>query len=47
MVLDQKMKSTVFSAVAVSIGYVLLGWDFTTVLGNPLLVVWHRFVTRY
>lgn len=32
MVLDQKMKSTVFSAVAVSIGYVLLGWDFTTVL---------------
>jgi hypothetical protein len=28
------MKSTVFSAVAVSIGYILLGWDFTTVLGN-------------
>lgn len=26
------MKSTVFSAVAVSIGYILLGWDFTTVL---------------
>ncbi|XBH84632.1 hypothetical protein VPH35_072756 [Triticum aestivum] len=31
------MKSIVFSAVAVSIGYVLLGWDFTRVLGNPLL----------
>ncbi|KAF0894896.1 hypothetical protein E2562_004899 [Oryza meyeriana var. granulata] len=26
------MKTTVFSAVAVSIGYTLLGWDFTTVL---------------
>ncbi|XP_006663052.1 monosaccharide-sensing protein 2-like [Oryza brachyantha] len=26
------MKSTVFSAVAVSIGYTLLGWDFTAVL---------------
>jgi hypothetical protein len=34
IVLDQKMNSTVFSAVAVSIGYILLGWDFTTVLGN-------------
>lgn len=32
IVLDQKMNSTVFSAVAVSIGYILLGWDFTTVL---------------
>ncbi|EEE52485.1 hypothetical protein OsJ_34668 [Oryza sativa Japonica Group] len=35
IVLDEMMKSTVFSAVAVSIGYTLLGWDFTTVLGNP------------
>uniref|UniRef100_A0A0D9XUA4 Major facilitator superfamily (MFS) profile domain-containing protein n=2 Tax=Leersia perrieri TaxID=77586 RepID=A0A0D9XUA4_9ORYZ len=32
IVLDEMMKSTVFSAVAVSIGYTLLGWDFTTVL---------------
>jgi hypothetical protein len=33
------MKSTVFSAVVVSIGYILLGWDFAALLGNvfPLL----------
>ncbi|KAL5204447.1 hypothetical protein ABZP36_009318 [Zizania latifolia] len=30
------MKSTVFSALAVSIGYALLGWDFTTVLEASL-----------
>jgi hypothetical protein len=27
------MKSTVFSAVVVSIGYALLGWDFAALLG--------------
>ncbi|KAG8090521.1 hypothetical protein GUJ93_ZPchr0011g26939 [Zizania palustris] len=30
------MKPTVFSALAVSIGYALLGWDFTTVLEASL-----------
>jgi len=28
------MKSTVFSAVVVSIGYALLGWDFAALFGN-------------
>jgi hypothetical protein len=28
------MKSTVFSALVVSIGYTLLGWDFATLLGT-------------
>jgi len=32
IVLDE-MKSTVFSAVVVSIGYALLGWDFAALLG--------------
>ena len=35
------MKSTVISAVVVSIGYTLLGWDFAALLGNvfPLLLL--------
>lgn len=32
IVLDEMTKPTVFSSVAVSIGYMLLGWDFTTVI---------------